>query len=71
MIVKVTNQGITLDLSNVQEVCSYLQLMGYGTAIPLPDGTYQVDTQDMCFQPFNESSKQQKKGSYYADQKSD
>ena len=45
MIVKVTNQGITLDLSNVQEVCSYLQLMGYGTAIPLPDGTYQVDTQ--------------------------
>lgn len=45
MIVKVTNQGITLDLSNVQEVCSYLQLMGYGTAIPLPDGTYQVETQ--------------------------
>lgn len=48
MIVKVINKGITLDLKNKQEVIDYLRLMGYGTAILLPDGTYQVETQGYC-----------------------
>lgn len=47
MIVTVVNRGITLQLSDRQEVVEYLHLMGYGQAIPLPDGTYQVEKQGM------------------------
>ena len=47
MIVTVVNRGITLQLSNRQEVVEDLRLMGYGKAIPLPDGTYQVEKQGM------------------------
>lgn len=48
MIVTVVNRGITLQLSNRQEVVEYLYLMGYGRAVPLSDGTYQVEKQGMA-----------------------